>query len=199
MEITVAEGLQGGRIALVCKVHHAGIDGAAMATVLKRVMSSADDAHDVARRLGVQLANRTLGVLGNVLGLLVRALFVVFVMFYLFRDARMVRPALASAIPLHDRKTREILIGLVDNFLRPRLVGKRASCTNSSSSSRCSAACKSSGSSAWCSGRWCWRSPSRSSKRFATPEMPRRGQARMARLTPGPEALSATGTGRRTS
>jgi predicted PurR-regulated permease PerM len=61
------------------------------------------------RNLGVELANRTLGVLGNVLGLFVRALFVVFVMFYLFRDGRMVRDALASAIPLHDRQSRAIL------------------------------------------------------------------------------------------
>ncbi|MFZ6184281.1 AI-2E family transporter [Nannocystis pusilla] len=61
------------------------------------------------RALGMQLANRTLGVLGDVLGLFIRALFVVFVMYYLFRDGRMVRDAMASAIPLHDRQTREIL------------------------------------------------------------------------------------------
>ncbi|WP_434424191.1 AI-2E family transporter [Nannocystis pusilla] len=61
------------------------------------------------RTFGMQLANRTLGALGDVLGLFVRALFVVFVMFYLFRDGRMVRDALASAIPLQDRQTREIL------------------------------------------------------------------------------------------
>ncbi|MCY1071341.1 AI-2E family transporter [Nannocystis sp. RBIL2] len=61
------------------------------------------------RALGMQLANRTIGVLGNVLGLFIRALFVVFVTYYLFRDGRMVRDAMASAIPLHDRQTREIL------------------------------------------------------------------------------------------
>jgi diacylglycerol O-acyltransferase len=47
-EITVVEGLQDGRVALICKVHHAVIDGAAMATVLERVMSNEHDAHDVA-------------------------------------------------------------------------------------------------------------------------------------------------------
>lgn len=61
------------------------------------------------RALGMQLANHTLGVLGDVLGLFIRALFVVFVMYYLFRDGRMVRDAMAGAIPLHDRQTREIL------------------------------------------------------------------------------------------
>ncbi|MBZ5708358.1 AI-2E family transporter [Nannocystis pusilla] len=59
--------------------------------------------------LGLQLANTTLGVLGDVLGLVVRALFVVFVMFYLFRDGRTVRDALAGAIPLQDLQTREVL------------------------------------------------------------------------------------------
>ncbi|MCY1060943.1 wax ester/triacylglycerol synthase family O-acyltransferase [Nannocystis sp. SCPEA4] len=47
-EITVVEGLRGGRVALICKVHHAVIDGAAMVTVLERVMSSEYDASDVA-------------------------------------------------------------------------------------------------------------------------------------------------------
>lgn len=47
-EITVVEGLRGGRVALICKVHHAVIDGAAMATVLERVMSSEYDAPDAA-------------------------------------------------------------------------------------------------------------------------------------------------------
>ncbi|PCC67732.1 acyltransferase, WS/DGAT/MGAT [Nannocystis exedens] len=47
-EITVVEGLRGGQVALVCKVHHAVIDGAAMVTVLERVMSREYDAPDVA-------------------------------------------------------------------------------------------------------------------------------------------------------
>lgn len=44
-QITAVEGLQSGQVALICKAHHAVIDGAAMATVLERVMSSdhADD------------------------------------------------------------------------------------------------------------------------------------------------------------
>lgn len=47
-EITFVEGLQGGRVGLICKVHHAVIDGAAMVTVLERVMSSDHGAHEVA-------------------------------------------------------------------------------------------------------------------------------------------------------
>jgi WS/DGAT/MGAT family acyltransferase len=47
-EITFVEGLQGGKVALICKVHHAVLDGAAMATVLERVMSNEYDASEVA-------------------------------------------------------------------------------------------------------------------------------------------------------
>ncbi|MFZ6184282.1 WS/DGAT/MGAT family O-acyltransferase [Nannocystis pusilla] len=47
-EITFVEGLEGNRVALICKVHHAVIDGAAMTTVLERVMTSNRDDHEVA-------------------------------------------------------------------------------------------------------------------------------------------------------
>jgi len=56
-----------------------------------------------------QVAGRTMGIVGDVLGVFIQALFVVFVMFYLFRDGKMIREAMASAIPLRNRETRIIL------------------------------------------------------------------------------------------
>jgi WS/DGAT/MGAT family acyltransferase len=47
-EVTVAEGLESGHVALVCKVHHAMLDGAAIARVVEHVMSDDPDAHDAA-------------------------------------------------------------------------------------------------------------------------------------------------------
>lgn len=46
-EITVVEGLESGHLALLCKAHHATIDGMAIAAVLERVMSDDFDAPDV--------------------------------------------------------------------------------------------------------------------------------------------------------
>lgn len=60
-------------------------------------------------------AARTVAIVGGVVGTLVEALFVVFVMFYLFRDGKQVRAALSSAIPLRHRETYAI-------FLRTREV-----------------------------------------------------------------------------
>lgn len=59
--------------------------------------------------VGGQLASRTLGIVGDVLGIVAQTLFVVFVMFYLFRDGGLIRDALASAIPLRNRQTFEVL------------------------------------------------------------------------------------------
>lgn len=56
-----------------------------------------------------EIASRTVGIVGNVVMMFVQALFVVFVMFYLFRDGKIVREALAAAIPLRNRETRMIL------------------------------------------------------------------------------------------
>ncbi len=56
-----------------------------------------------------QVAGRTMGIVGDVLGVFIQALFVVFVMFYLFRDGKMIREAMASVIPLRNRETRVIL------------------------------------------------------------------------------------------
>jgi len=56
-----------------------------------------------------EIASRSVAVVGNVVMMFVQALFVVFVMFYLFRDGKIVREALAGAIPLRNRETRMIL------------------------------------------------------------------------------------------
>jgi predicted PurR-regulated permease PerM len=63
----------------------------------------------------VGTAARTLAIVGSVVEIMVEALFVVFVMFYLFRDGKQVRAALSSAIPLRHRQTYAI-------FLRTREV-----------------------------------------------------------------------------
>ncbi len=59
--------------------------------------------------MSAEIASRTVGTVGNVVMMFVQALFVVFVMFYLFRDGKIVREALADAIPLRNRETRMIL------------------------------------------------------------------------------------------
>jgi len=64
---------------------------------------------------GTTLASRTIGIVGGVLSILIQALFVVFVMFYLFRDGQQIRTALSTVIPLRHRQTYEI-------FLRTREV-----------------------------------------------------------------------------
>jgi predicted PurR-regulated permease PerM len=56
-----------------------------------------------------EIAGRSMGIVGGILGVFIQALFVVFVMFYLFRDGKMIRDAMASAIPLRNRETRVIL------------------------------------------------------------------------------------------
>jgi predicted PurR-regulated permease PerM len=56
-----------------------------------------------------EIAARSMAFVGDVLRMVIQALFVVFVMFYLFRDGKIVREALAGAIPLRNRETRLIL------------------------------------------------------------------------------------------
>ena len=66
----------------------------------------------ISERLGsmsTEIAGRTMGIVGNVLGMFIQALFIVFVMYYLFRDGKVVREALADAIPLRNRETRQFL------------------------------------------------------------------------------------------
>jgi predicted PurR-regulated permease PerM len=59
--------------------------------------------------LGSQLASRSVGVVSDVVGVVVQSLFVVFVMYYLFRDGKLINDALAGAIPLRNRQTYEVL------------------------------------------------------------------------------------------
>ncbi len=59
---------------------------------------------------GTSLASRTIGIVGGVLGTFIQSIFVVFVMFYLFRDGKQVRAALSSAIPLRHRQTYGIFM-----------------------------------------------------------------------------------------
>ncbi len=60
--------------------------------------------------VGTTLAGRTIGIVGGVLGTFIQALFVLFVMYYLFRDGKQVRAALSSAIPLRHRQTYAIFV-----------------------------------------------------------------------------------------
>lgn len=60
--------------------------------------------------IGTALASRTIGIVGGVLGTFIQGVFVVFVMFYLFRDGKQVRAALSSAIPLRHRQTYGIFM-----------------------------------------------------------------------------------------
>ncbi len=59
---------------------------------------------------GSWLAGRTIGIVGGVLAVLVQTLFVLFVMYYLFRDGKQVREALSSVIPLRNRQTYELFM-----------------------------------------------------------------------------------------
>ncbi len=54
------------------------------------------------------IAGRTLGVVGGVLGTVVQIFFVIFTMYYLFRDGEGIRHWLSDALPLEKRQSREI-------------------------------------------------------------------------------------------
>lgn len=54
------------------------------------------------------IANRTLGFVGGVLGVIVDTFFVIFTMYYLFRDGTRLRAGLRSALPLEESKSSEI-------------------------------------------------------------------------------------------
>jgi predicted PurR-regulated permease PerM len=63
---------------------------------------------DKARQLGGIILGKSLGVLGNVLGVVVQAFMVVFTMFYLFRDGPRLRAALGDLLPLERRQARDV-------------------------------------------------------------------------------------------
>lgn len=56
-----------------------------------------------------QLAGQTLGVIGGVIGALVQMFFVVFTMYYLFRDGDKIFAALREALPLQDKQATAIM------------------------------------------------------------------------------------------
>jgi predicted PurR-regulated permease PerM len=55
------------------------------------------------------IAGRTLGFVGGALGFVVEVFFVIFTMYYLFRDGERMRAAANDVVPLSDRKAKEIL------------------------------------------------------------------------------------------
>ena len=54
------------------------------------------------------IAGRTIGVVGGLLGAVVEIFFVIFTMYYLFRDGERLRDALIDALPLERRQSEEI-------------------------------------------------------------------------------------------
>jgi predicted PurR-regulated permease PerM len=58
--------------------------------------------------LGGVIAGRTLGFLGGFIGFLIQTFFVIFTMYYLFRDGDRLRAALRSALPLDRPQSSEI-------------------------------------------------------------------------------------------
>ncbi|MCA1601019.1 MAG: AI-2E family transporter [Acidobacteria bacterium] len=56
-----------------------------------------------------QLAGRTLGVIGGVIGAIVQMFFVVFTMYYLFRDGDKIFAALRDALPLESKQATAIM------------------------------------------------------------------------------------------
>jgi predicted PurR-regulated permease PerM len=64
---------------------------------------------DRLRTLSVSIANRTLGFVGGLLGFVIQIFFVLFTMYYLFRDADRLRAALRFSLPLEGSKASEIL------------------------------------------------------------------------------------------
>ncbi len=61
------------------------------------------------RNLSSQIASRTLGFVGGLLGVVVEVFFVIFTMYYLFRDGDRLRAALRFSLPLEGAKASEII------------------------------------------------------------------------------------------
>ena len=60
------------------------------------------------RSVSGAIAGRTLGFVGGAVGFVVEVFFVIFTMYYLFRDGDRLRAAAHDLVPLSDRKAREI-------------------------------------------------------------------------------------------
>lgn len=61
------------------------------------------------KSLGGAIAGRTLGLVGGVVGIVIEIFFVIFTMYYLFRDGERMREAVYNVLPLDDRKAHEII------------------------------------------------------------------------------------------
>lgn len=62
------------------------------------------------RGLSGTIARGTLGFVGGLLGAVVQVFFIVFTMYYLFRDGDSIRHALRDALPLEKEQARQLLI-----------------------------------------------------------------------------------------
>lgn len=61
------------------------------------------------KSLGGAIAGRTLGFVGGAVGFVVEIFFVIFTMYYFFRDGERLRAALYNILPLDDRRAHEII------------------------------------------------------------------------------------------
>jgi predicted PurR-regulated permease PerM len=61
------------------------------------------------KSLGGAIAGRTLGFVGGAVGFVVEIFFVIFTMYYFFRDGERLREALHNILPLDDRRAHEII------------------------------------------------------------------------------------------
>jgi predicted PurR-regulated permease PerM len=64
---------------------------------------------DRLKSLGGAIAGRTLGFVGGAVGFVVEIFFVIFTMYYFFRDGERMREAVYSIMPLDDRRAHEII------------------------------------------------------------------------------------------
>lgn len=62
------------------------------------------------RNLSGAIAGRTIGFVGGVVGVVVQVFFVIFTMYYLFRDGKRIRSAARQAMPVEGRKANEIFL-----------------------------------------------------------------------------------------
>lgn len=64
---------------------------------------------DRLKSFGGTIAGRTLGLVGGVVGIVVEIFFVIFTMYYLFRDGERMREGVYNVLPLDDRRAHEII------------------------------------------------------------------------------------------
>lgn len=64
---------------------------------------------DRLKSLGGAIAGRTLGLVGGAVGIIIEVFFVIFTMYYLFRDGERMREAVYNVMPLNDRRASEII------------------------------------------------------------------------------------------